>query len=79
MGEERDDWSGGFNIVSGGYAVCRACSAKLERVEGQCPSCGAPLSVSTVRIVAGTRRGKALVLLSRLRAIVARRGRQLSA
>jgi predicted amidophosphoribosyltransferase len=72
------DWSGNFNIVSGGYAVCRACSAKLDHVEGKCASCGAALDVTTVRIVPGDRRDKALSVLRRLRRIVVGRGSQVS-
>jgi predicted amidophosphoribosyltransferase len=68
------DWSGGFNIVSGGYAVCRTCEQKLDRVEGRCTSCGAALSVATVRIVRGRPRAKAGALLRRIRYLVAGRG-----
>lgn len=68
------DGGGGFNIVSGGYAVCRSCEQKLDRVEGTCTSCGAPLSVATVRIIRGTPRSKAGALLRRIRYLVAGRG-----
>jgi hypothetical protein len=78
VGQGTDGWSGGFNVVSGGYAVCRRCSARVERVEGQCVSCGAPLSLSTVRIVAGKRRGKTRSFLRRVGGIVVRRGGELS-
>jgi predicted amidophosphoribosyltransferase len=34
---------GEINIVSGGYVICPACSAKLTRFDGTCPRCGAAL------------------------------------
>lgn len=40
-----------INIVSGGYAVCLACGARLDRVTPACPVCKRPLGPGDFRLV----------------------------
>jgi len=40
-----------INIVSGGYAVCLSCGARLSRVTGACPDCKRPLVPGSFRLV----------------------------
>jgi hypothetical protein len=45
-----------INIVSGGYAVCLTCGARLGRVAGDCPVCKQPLLPGSFRLVPGAKR-----------------------
>jgi predicted amidophosphoribosyltransferase len=40
-----------INIVSGGYALCLACGARLTSVRRACPICKRPLKPGTFRLV----------------------------
>jgi predicted amidophosphoribosyltransferase len=40
-----------INIVSGGYAICLACGARLSSVGRACPICNRPLKPGTFRLV----------------------------
>jgi predicted amidophosphoribosyltransferase len=45
-----------MNIVSGGYAVCLSCSAKLRRLSETCPECKQPLVPGSFKLVRSTAR-----------------------